>query len=121
LLEDERESMRNWLEYGVHDFIFKPIVESEVLESVHEALLIYKMRQAVIHRRQAVIEARQRRDRFQGRDLDEATKQELLGLFDQSIQRMAESAESLAASLAAIQRSIDQLRKTPSDPDPFLG
>jgi response regulator RpfG family c-di-GMP phosphodiesterase len=113
LLENERDSMHNWLAYGVHDFIFKPIMESEALESVHEALVIYKMRQAVNQRQEAVIEARARRDRFEGRNLNDSIKQEVLYLLDQSIQRMERSAESLAASLKAIQQSIDQLRKTP--------
>jgi response regulator RpfG family c-di-GMP phosphodiesterase len=113
LLEDERDSMRIWLEYGVHDFIFKPIIESEALESVHEALVIYKVRQAVIHRQEAVIKARTRRDRFQGRDLDDSIKQEVLGLLDQSIRRMEDSAESLSASLHAIQKTVEALRKSP--------
>jgi response regulator RpfG family c-di-GMP phosphodiesterase len=104
LLEDERDTMRTWLEYGVHDFIFKPIIESEALESVHEALLIYRLRQAVIHRQQAVIEARGRRDRFQGSDLADSIKQEVLELLEQSIRRMEDSAESLATSLLAIQK-----------------
>jgi DNA-binding NtrC family response regulator len=110
LRPDERENAQDWLDLGVYDFIFSPVDPSQAVESVQEALILSRRRAHIVHKEQALVQIRQRRERYLIKNAQIPLAQQVGELVKGSIARLEESAEAYKKTVNRIEMSLKALQ-----------
>jgi response regulator RpfG family c-di-GMP phosphodiesterase len=107
---NERAHADDWLEFGVYDFIFRPLDPSQALESVQDAMMLSKRRAHIVRREQALIHLRQRREAYLVNNANRPLGPQVSKLLRSSITRLGESVEAYKQTVNRIEASLKALQ-----------